>query len=52
MDIKKRIKAEPKKNFLVLYVIAGHGMNQNGKQIVMLNEFNKSGGFYKAWGAE
>ena len=51
-NIKTRIEAEPNKKFLVVYVISGHGMSANGKQVVLLNEYNEASGFYKIWGVE
>ena len=42
----------PDKNYLIVYVLASHGIQSSGKQIVLLNEFNKGTGFYKAWGIE
>ena len=51
-NIRKRLLAEPHKNFLIVYVFAGHGMNACGKQVLLLNEYNKKSGFYKMFGAE
>ena len=38
--------------FLIVYVIAGHGITSSGKQMVVLNQFDKSTRFYKMWGIE
>ena len=46
-SIKHRISSNPEKNFLVIYVLAGHGMIDSGKQVMLLNEFNQAKGFYK-----
>ena len=51
-SLKVRLKANPKKNFLVIYVLAGHGMIAGGKQIMLLNEYSKNTGFYKLFGIE
>ena len=51
-NIRQRIANNPDKNYLVVYVLAGHGMIAAGKQVMLLNEFNKSTGFYKFWGIE
>ena len=52
VDIEKRIKSNPQKKYLVIYVIACHGMNSNGQQVIVLNEYEKSSGFYKIFGME
>ena len=51
-NIKRRMKNNPKRNYLVIYVLAGHGMISGGRQILLLNEYNKSTGFYKLFGIE
>lgn len=42
----------PDKNFLIVYVLASHGIQSSGKQVVLLNEFHAGTGFYRAWGVE
>ena len=39
-NIRQRIGSNPEKNFLVVYVLAGHGMIDSGKQVMLLNEFH------------
>ena len=51
-SIRKRIKDAPEKKFLVVYVLAGHGMINNGKQILLLNEYSANLRFYKHWAIE
>ena len=51
-DIKIRLKNNPDRNFLIIYIMAGHGMQCVGKQVLLLNQFDRSSGFYKKWGAE
>ena len=51
-SIRSRIMSNPEKNYLVIYMLAGHGMISTGKQVMLLNEFNKNTGFYKLWGIE
>ena len=51
-SIRMRMKENPDKNFLVIYVLAGHGMICDGKQVVLLNEYSSFSGFYKFWGIE
>ena len=50
-NIRKRLD-EPNTNFLIVYVFAGHGMDAFGKQVMLLNEYNKKTGFYQMFGAE
>ena len=51
-NIQRRMNANPEKRYLVVYVIACHGMNNGGEQMIVLNEFNKKTGFYKLYGIE
>ena len=37
VHIKKRFKKHPDKKFLIVYVLAGHGMQDSGQQIILLN---------------
>ena len=50
--IKLRLLNNPNENFIIFYVIAGHGMTMAGRQIVLLNEFHKRSTFYGKWGVE
>ena len=36
----------------VVYVFVCHGIHLDGKQIVVLNDYNKKTGFYKTFNAE
>ena len=47
-----RIVTENEKNFLIVFVVASHGMNVNGQQVVVLNEFDPSQNYYKYWQIE
>ena len=51
-SIAKRLKARPDKTFLLVYALAGHGMQMDGRQIVLINTFDKKTGFYRVWGIE
>ena len=51
-NIKKRLNDNPDLNFLVLFIVAGHGMIFYGYQSLILNEFDKYTNFYKQWGLE
>ena len=46
------LKDNPDKKVLIVFILAGHGMQMSGKQVVLLNEFNADTGFYKFWGIE
>ena len=50
--ISKRLKAHPDQTFLLLYGLAGHGMQVHGRQVLLTNTFDKKTGFYKMWGVE
>ena len=39
-DIKKRLGASPEKTFLIVFVIAGHGMQDSGHQVIPVNQLN------------
>ena len=52
LDIKRRIEKNPDKKYLVIYVLAGHGMITAGKQVMLMNEYNDKTGFYKFYGVE
>ena len=50
--IAKRLKASPDNTFLLVYALAGHGMQMDGRQIILINQYDKKTGFYKLWGIE
>ena len=50
--IAKRLKASPDNTFLLVYALAGHGMQMEGRQIVLINQYDSKTGFYKLWGIE
>ena len=45
-DINRRCRENPDKKLLIVFVLAGHGMQVGGQQVLLLNEFKN--GFY-AW---
>ena len=49
---KMEIVASPETKFLVIFAIAGHGMQMDGRQIAVVNEFDKRTGHYKKWNVE
>ena len=55
LSIKKRLRDNPTKKFLIVFVLAGHGMQQGSRQVLLLNEFKEKAsgrGFYSTWSAE
>jgi hypothetical protein len=46
------MRENPLQNHLIIYILAGHGMHDNGKQIVLLNEWDGPNSFYKVWNVE
>ena len=51
-DLKKLAEANPDRKMLIFYGFAGHGMQLDGEQVVIINQFNKRTGFYEWWAAE
>lgn len=52
VSIQKRVAKYPDDNHLIIYVVAGHGMMQNGRQAILINELDPRGKFYKKWSLE
>ena len=52
LKIKELCRKNPDENYVVIHLYAGHGMIMQGRQVVLMNEFNKSSGFYKVLGVE
>ena len=50
--IRALFKENPDKNYTVIHLYAGHGMIASGRQVVLLNQFNKHSRFYKWLGVE
>lgn len=48
----QKFKSDPDKNFLVIFVVAGHGMNDSGHQVLLINEFDDNTKFYKKFQLE
>ena len=51
-DLKKCAEANPDRKMLIFYGFAGHGMQVDGEQVVIINQFNRRTGFYEWWAAE
>ena len=52
MDLNKVAKKNPDKNILIIFAIAAHGMQDSGRQVVLLNDFDEKTGFYRRWQIE
>ena len=50
--LSNRIKTHPNETFLIIYALAGHGMQVNGRQVLLVNDFDKNTAFYRMWGVE
>ena len=48
----KQIKGQPERKFLIVHVFACHGIQMDGKQMAVINDWEKSTTFYKMWPAE
>ena len=40
LAIKNRLKENPDVNHLIIYVAAGHGMNKDGQQVLVVNQYD------------
>ena len=45
-------KQNPHETVFALFCFASHGMIQDGRQVILVNELNQMKGFYKFYGAE
>ena len=45
-------KQNPHETVFALFCFASHGMIQDGRQVILVNELNQIKGFYKFYGAE
>ena len=50
--LNRLLKNNPHETILALFCYASHGMIQDGRQVILVNEFNQTKGFYKLFGAE
>ena len=51
-DLKKRAGANPDLQMLIFYAFAGHGMQVDGEQVVIINQLDRKTAFYEWWAAE
>ena len=50
--LKKRIKKHPNETFLIVWAFAGHGMQVNGRQALLINTWDRKTAFYCMWVVE
>ena len=50
--LKKRAESNPDSRILIFYACAGHGMQLDGMQVLVINQCNDKIGFYEWWGIE
>ena len=51
-ELLRLFKSLPEETVLALSCFASHGMIQDGRQVILLNEFLSTKGFYKIFGVE
>ena len=51
-DLNRLFKGEPEETILTLSCYASHGMIQDGRQVILVNEYASDKGFYKIVGVE
>ena len=51
-QLRKDLTAWNKEKTFVIYILASHGIQENGSQGVVVNEFDKKTEFYKIWKIE
>ena len=51
-DIRVGIRERPDQRHLVIYVLACHGMQADGRQNAVVNSHNKRTSFYQLWNTE
>ena len=50
--IVKQLRVKPEQKIGIFYVLACHGIAEDGKQAVLVNTFNEKTGFYTFWNVE
>ena len=50
--LKEGKNQQPKVNYTIIFLFAGHGMLMEGNQVLVLNEWDKDQGFYRLFQAE
>ena len=51
-DLSKTLQENSSKNYLILYVFAGHAVQMDGQSALLINEEDKNTRFYKRFQAE
>ena len=52
LRIHKGRDSVPKINYIIIFLFAGHGLLKEGEQVIVINEYDRSNGFYKLFMAE
>ena len=50
--LKKRAENNPDRMMAIFYCFAGHGIQSDGQQYLIVNEFVRKFGFYRMWNTE
>ena len=50
--LMKYLKEHKDEDVLVMYIFAGHGIQQAGKQCMVINEYFPESEFYRLWNVE
>ena len=50
--LRKECRMTPNELVFIICLFASHGMIRDGRQVIVINEFDKSAGFYKLCGVE
>ena len=51
-DLKNRAEGNPESKILIFYACAGHGMQIDGEQVLVVNQCNVRYGYYEWWNIE
>ena len=51
-ELNRLFKSNPHETVFALFCFACHGMIQDGRQVILVNEHSKKKGFYQFFGAE
>ena len=51
-ELNRLFKSNPHETVFALFCFACHGMIQDGRQVILVNEYSKVKGFYQFFGAE
>ena len=52
LDLHRLFKNNPHETVLAFFCYSSHGMIQDGRQVILVNQHSKAKGFYRLFGAE